>query len=108
MMPNAITIPLVVQAIFLRLSFVPHLILHVLETMPVKSLIIQRIGTIAPLPPFGALGNFLQFRNKWLFAKQSGEVAAVIVLAENLGPRGHGGAVDPAFGKGYFVRAADL
>jgi hypothetical protein len=41
MIPNAITVPLVVQAIFVRLSFVPHLILHVLETMPEESLIIH-------------------------------------------------------------------
>ena len=41
MMLSAITIPLRMQADFLCLSFVPHLILHVLETMPEESLIIH-------------------------------------------------------------------
>ena len=39
--PSDITIPLMVQAILLCLSFVPHLILHVLETIPEESLIIH-------------------------------------------------------------------
>jgi hypothetical protein len=41
MIPTAIVILLKAQAIFDCLSFVPHLILHVLETMPEESLIIH-------------------------------------------------------------------